>query len=168
LRSLTPKLILAFLIVSLAGASLAAAFARWATYREFDRLVLDQTEANFVADLAAFYEANGSWKDVAASLSPGRGPAPQPNSRMQVGEPPPPGAQPQPARSDPFVLVDRDRTVVIAAGGYQVGDRVPMGVFSREAPVEAGGRVVGTVLATGRPIALDPKEQQYLARTTLR
>ena len=39
-RFLTLKLVLAFLLVSIAGAGLAALFTRWAISREFDRLVL--------------------------------------------------------------------------------------------------------------------------------
>jgi two-component system, OmpR family, sensor histidine kinase BaeS len=166
MRSLTVKLVLAFLLVSLIGAALAAAFAHWATSREFDRLVLDQTEAIFVADLAAYYQANGSWDGVAAILPGRRAPASQPGARGGDGGPPGPGGPDGPAPPSPFLLVDRNRTVVVPAGGYQIGDRAPAGKFSRETPVEAAGQVVGAVLATGRPIALDPKEQQYLARTT--
>jgi two-component system sensor histidine kinase BaeS len=165
LRSLTTKLVLAFLIVSLTGAALAAVFARWATSREFDRLVLDQTEATFVADLAAYYQANGSWNGVAASLPPPRAPRPQSASRQRDGGPPAPDGQSQSAPSA-FLLVDANRMVVIPAGGYRIGDRVPISRFSAESPITVGGQVVGTVLATGRPVALDPKEQQYLSRTT--
>jgi HAMP domain-containing protein len=166
LRSLTTKLVLAFLIVSLTGAALTAIFARWATSREFDRLVLDQSEASFISDVVAYYQTNGSWDNIASSLPPRRAQAPQPDSHAKDGNRPAPGTQPPPTPSGPFVLVDRDRRVVVPAGGYKIGDRVPAGELSRETPVETGGQVVGTVLGTGRPIALDTKEQQYLMRTT--
>jgi signal transduction histidine kinase len=165
MRSLTLKLVLAFLLVSLAGAALAGVFARWATFREFDRLVLNQAEAAYVADLSAYYQAAGSWEDVAANLAPHRAPAPQPEPRSKDGARPGPGEPGKPTPSDPFVVVDRNRAVVIPAAGYQIGDVVPAGKFSHETPVEASGRAVGAVLTTGRPVALDPKEQQYLART---
>jgi len=48
-RSLVFKLVLAFLVVSVTGAVLTAVFARWATFREFDRLVLEQAQNNFLA-----------------------------------------------------------------------------------------------------------------------
>ena len=48
MRSLTVKLVLAFLIVSLTGAALSAAFTRWATNKEFDRMVLDKAEADLI------------------------------------------------------------------------------------------------------------------------
>jgi len=42
MRSITFKLMLAFLAISLIGAVSASVFARWITVQEFDRLVLDQ------------------------------------------------------------------------------------------------------------------------------
>jgi signal transduction histidine kinase len=166
LRSLTTKLILAFLLVSLTGAILASTFARWATSREFDRLVRDQTQASFVTQMAAYYQSNGSWTDVTRSLPPRRGPDAQPFPGRNSGGRPGTQGPDQPAPPSEFVLLDRNRIVVIPAGGYQVGQHVPAVQANAETPVEAGGQVVGTVLATGRPIALDPKEQQYLARTS--
>jgi signal transduction histidine kinase len=166
LRSLTTKMVLAFLLVSLIGAVLAATFARWATSREFDRLVLDQTQSNFVTQVAAYYQANGSWTGVASSLPPLRAPAAQPSPRAHEGGRPGPDGQSPPAPSSEFVLLDRNRKVIVPSAGYQVGEHVPVGRSSRETPIEADGQVVGIVLATGRPIALDPKEQQYLTRTS--
>ncbi len=63
-RSLTFKLVLAFLLVSLTGAALTILFARWTTVREFDRLVLEQVQTSFLADATAYYQANGSWQGV--------------------------------------------------------------------------------------------------------
>jgi signal transduction histidine kinase len=166
LRSLTTKLILAFLLVSLTGAALAATFARWATSREFDRLVRDQTQASFVTQMAAYYQSNGSWTGVTSNLPPRRGPLPQSSPGANPGGRQGPEGPSQPAAPAEFVLLDQSRVVVVPAGGYQVGEHVPRVQQSREAPVEADGRIVGTVLATGRPIALDPKEQQYLTRTS--
>jgi len=76
-RSLTFKLILAFLIVSLAVAGLAALLARWANGRAFDSLVLDQAQAAFISEVSAYYEATGAWQGVARVIlqrhpAPGR------------------------------------------------------------------------------------------------
>ena len=56
-RSLAFKLVVAFLLVSLTGVVLTTLFARWATYREFDRLVLEQVQTSFLADATAYYQA---------------------------------------------------------------------------------------------------------------
>jgi len=61
-RSLAFKLVLAFLLVSLTGAALTALFARWTTFREFDRLVLEQVQTDFMTDATAYYQSNGSWQ----------------------------------------------------------------------------------------------------------
>ena len=53
-RSLAFKLILAFLLVGITGAALTALFARWTTFRSFDRLVLEQGQADFVAEVSAY------------------------------------------------------------------------------------------------------------------
>ena len=156
MRSLALKLVLAFLIVSLTGAALTAAFARWCTQREFDRLVREQTEASLVSSLAAYYEAAGSWKGVTADPSRRQAPSFQTLPPKQDGGRPGPDGSKQPSPSDSFVLVDSNRTVIVAAAGYQVGDRVPEGSLGKETPVQVGGRTVGSVLVTGRPIPLDP------------
>jgi signal transduction histidine kinase len=163
-HSLTVKLILAFLIVSLTGAVLAAVLARWATARAFDSLVVDQAEANFINDAATYYQVKGSWDGVARSLSqrrlpPGRQPA---RSFERVRPEQGSNQAPQPFT---FVLLNQDRTVVVPAGGYRVGQSVAPGAAARETPIEISGQVVGSVIATGQPVALDQREALYVART---
>ena len=52
MRSLTVKLILAFLLISVIGIGLAAVIARAATGRQFDRFIMDRTRSEFVANAA--------------------------------------------------------------------------------------------------------------------
>ncbi len=47
-RSLTQKLVLAFMFVSVFGVLLAVFVTRWLTMREFQQLVLDQAQNNFI------------------------------------------------------------------------------------------------------------------------
>ena len=83
MRSLTLKLSLAFLAVALTVAGLAAIFARNALVREFDRLVVQQAEENFIADITTYYETFGSWEGANAWFRPKRQQAErqQPNQR---------------------------------------------------------------------------------------
>jgi len=158
-RSLTLKLVLAFLIVGLIGAALVAAFARWTTFREFDRLVLEQAQTDFVGLVFVYYQDKGSWAGIMDYLG-------QPNPL-----PPPPQAQPKNEEKPPqplpfvFALVDGDGRVVAPAGPYRLGMRIAESDLRKGASVEVDGQVVGTVLATGTPPELDPREQRYLART---
>jgi two-component system sensor histidine kinase BaeS len=170
-RSLTLKLVLAFLIVSIIGAALAAALARWGTFKEFGRLVLDQAQSEFIDDVSTYYQTYGSWTGVAGSLPP-RAPAPlpqpQPMDRGGPGQqppaPPPAGSQQPPFA---FALVDQDGYVVVPAGPYRIGDRVPTGQLEQGVEVEVDGQIVGTVLTAGEPPALTPREEQFLARINL-
>jgi signal transduction histidine kinase len=170
-RSLTLKLVLAFLIVSIIGAAFAAVLARWGMFKEFGRLVLDQAQSEFIADVSTYYQTYGSWTGVAGSLPP-RAPAllpqPQPMDRSRPGQqpptPPPPGSQQPPFA---FALVDQNGYVVVPAGPYRIGDRVHTGELEQGIEVEVEGQVVGTVLTTGEPPALTPREEQFLARINL-
>ena len=100
MRSLTVKLVLAFMLISVIGIGLAAVLARAVTGREFDRFIMDSARGEFLADAASYYQMHGSWDGAGDYFR-------QPNGH------PEPGAPPQP---DSFVLVDQSGTVVIAAG----------------------------------------------------
>lgn len=67
-RSLTFKLVLAFMAVSIASVMLSTLFARWVILREFDRLVAERVENSFVADVQSYYEVTGSWQGVEVFL----------------------------------------------------------------------------------------------------
>ena len=157
MRSLTLKLVFAFLVVSVTGAALAAGLARWYTFKEFDRLVLDQAQSDFIDTASAYYQTNGSWTGVTGHFPP-LAPPPQ----LQPGNTSQPGPQPPPFS---FALVDQDGRVLIPAVGRRIGEHVPAAELEGGTPVEVDGQVVATVLTTGSPPALDPREKSYLART---
>lgn len=166
MRSLTVKLVLAFLIVSLTGAALSAAFTRWATNKEFDRLVFDKAEADLITELTAYYRTHGSWNDVANNIMQRRRPATQETPRSEGKAQSDGAAQLQPgAPFLGFILIDQKRTVVIPSGDYRISDTVPPGAFDRETAIEIDGQVVGTVLSTGKPLLRDPREERYIVRT---
>lgn len=161
MRSLTFKLILAFLVVSMTGAALAAALARWATFQEFDRLVLEQAQSDFMADVTAYYQTTGSWAGVAEYI-PRRRPPPQAPPPQ-----PPPGNRDRPEPQPPpfaFALVDRGGYVVVPGWQYRIGERIPATELDRGVPLEINGEVVGTVLTSGTPPPLDSREERYLGR----
>ena len=63
-RSLTLKLILAFLAVSLVGTVLLALVAGRTTATEFGTFVVSQQEAEMARQLAAYYENQGNWNGL--------------------------------------------------------------------------------------------------------
>jgi hypothetical protein len=63
-RSITVKLILAFLAVSVTVVALASGITYWLTVREFKQLVFNQSRDRFVADVGLYYQINGTWEGV--------------------------------------------------------------------------------------------------------
>ncbi|MGB8212344.1 MAG: ATP-binding protein [Anaerolineales bacterium] len=167
-RSITAKLILAFLAVSVIVVALASGITYWLTVRDFKQLVFTQSRDKFVADVGLYYQMNGSWAGVLEYVdlrnaapqqpgSPGPGPGQQPFG--------PSGGQNQPAASITFLLADASGKVLVPAGQYRVGDVVPPASLAQGTAVDVNAQRVGTVLALGSPPALGPLETQYLKRT---
>ncbi|NOY99353.1 MAG: HAMP domain-containing protein [Chloroflexi bacterium] len=151
MRSLTTKLILAFLIVSLTVAGLAAFFTWRATAREFQTFVVDRIRDDFIETVSAYYRQTGSWQGIGQHFLSLRTQSINPNNPK-----PPPIV---------FALIDQNGIVVLPAGPYRPRDRVSASVLAEGTPVEIDGQVVGTVLLTGKVPELDPVEQRYLERT---
>jgi signal transduction histidine kinase len=158
MRSLTLKLTLAFLAISLISVALVAVFARWITVQEFDRFVLDQAQNDFIDFVTAYYEANGSWQGMAQQLpqqpppASAAGPAPLPHTGMLP-------APPQ------FALVNSGGRVVVPLGQYRIGQQVPQNQLERGYPLVINGQTVGTVLPREALPDREPEEERYLART---
>ncbi|MGQ9793010.1 MAG: sensor histidine kinase [Anaerolineae bacterium] len=163
-QSLTFKLVLAFLAVSIAGVMLSTLFARWVILREFDRLVAERVENTFVADVQSYYEVTGSWQGVEIFLRtrmplflipPGQGVIHRQMARRgQMREMIPPV----------FALVDRDGIVVVPAGPYRAGEQVDANILRQGIQIMVDGQVVGTALPTGIAPEMAPREVRYLAR----
>jgi signal transduction histidine kinase len=169
MRSLTFKLMLAFLAISLIGAVLASVFARWITVQEFDRLVLDQAQTNFMAEVTAYYETHGSWigaTEYFRQKAQASQPPPRPDNTGNVRQPPPQndgGVRLPPLV--PIILIDQNGYVIHPVPPYRLGDFIPPEKLAQGIPVNINGRVVGTILATGSAPPLSVQEQQYLDRT---
>jgi signal transduction histidine kinase len=151
MRSLTGKLIVAFLLTTILGIGLAAAVARAVTTREFRSFVMDQLRTQFVTRAESYYETRGSWAGAGEYF------------RQLESEPAAePGAPPRPPQ---FVLAD-ERDIVITPGQpYRVGDRLTREQLARASAVRAQGRRVGSVVDVATAPALTPREEQYLAGT---
>jgi len=165
-RSITTKLILAFLAVSVTVVALASGITYWLTVREFKQLVFNQSRDQFVSDVGLYYQMNGSWEGVLDYVNlrntfpqPG-GPGPGP------GQPPvvPTGGQNQ-AATISFLLTDANGKVLVPADPYQAGEVVPAAKLAQGTAVDVSGKQVGTVLVIGNPPPLGGLDLQYLNRT---
>ena len=132
MKSLTFKLTLAFLAVSLTSILLVALLAGRATADEFDSFNIRQADRLLAARLAVYYELNGSWERidevwavVGAQQGQGQGP-------MHM----------RPVR----LLADENGRVVMPGLTYQRGDRLPASALAQALLIEVNGRTVGYLL----------------------
>ncbi|MEW6092918.1 MAG: ATP-binding protein [Chloroflexota bacterium] len=150
MRSITSKLIIAFLIVSLVSVSLIVLVTRWSMNQEFHSFVFNRNSSDLVSELAEYYAAQGSWEGINLSLF-------QPNPGIPPGDhaPPPPA----------FTLVDKAGVVIVAGAGYGLGGTVPASELAAGLPVPVEGVTVGTLLVGQDTFQVNPLEEQFIRRT---
>ena len=68
LQSLTTKLVLAFVLTSVAGVVLAAVFIRQFVTRQFDDYVLEQQRTYFIEQVRTYYDTHGTLTGIAAAF----------------------------------------------------------------------------------------------------
>ncbi len=166
LRSITTRLILAFLLIGITVLALASGITYWLTARQFRQFSSDQARNRFVADMAFYYQSHGSWDGVLeyyqlrnASASPFTGPPGAPELTTHPSQPPP--------QTIFFALVGQDGRVLIPSGQYTTGEVVPQAILSLGTAVTVDSVQVGTALVTGSPPPLGGPEQRYLVNTNL-
>ncbi|MBX2819627.1 MAG: HAMP domain-containing protein [Rhodothermaceae bacterium] len=109
MRSLTLKVILAFVVVCLVQALIVAVLVRDSTRQSFDRFVEEEALRIFTEDVVSYYEANGSLDGLSAILArnqgrPSRPPKPADGERPSTGGEPRRGGPPigrEPERGGP-------------------------------------------------------------------
>ena len=114
-RSITLRLILAFLLVGITVVALASGITYWLTVREFKQLTFDQARDRFAAEMTFYYESHGGWDGVlnyyqlrSAVRSP---------FEMQMNGRQEPGGGPRQRLF--FALAGADGRVLIPAGDYR-------------------------------------------------
>lgn len=146
MRSLSVKLTLLFVAVSLAGTLLASLLIRRQAEAQFDQLIRRQGEAYYVRDVQAYYTYNGSLHGIERLLY-ARYTRPEPG---------------QAARSLPFAVAGPEGQIVVPAGEWQRGENVPAAALADGLPVTVGSATVGTVLLLNLEPARDIFEEEYL------
>jgi two-component system, OmpR family, sensor histidine kinase BaeS len=174
MRSLTPKLLLAFVAVSLIVAILGALIIRYSTEQEFDDLVLNNARNTFINRATVYYQTTGSWKGYAAFFFEQQDTNRQPQNQSNPGNRPPQGQQdqqqlpplgPQDRQGLTFMLADAEGRVVIPVRPYRVGEILSQETLTEGVAIEINGQSVGTVITLGEVPPLDAREQRYIERT---
>jgi len=151
MRSLTLKLILAFLAVVLVAVALVAVIASQTTAKEFADFIFDQYQEGYFSQLEEYYRSHGKWAGVEEEVPfPGRSPL--------EGHIPP-------ARERGGITITDDTGMVIIAGsGYQIGDKVSQAEFTDAHPLAVDGQTVGWVLSMRMEFGRGPSEALFLDR----
>ena len=157
MKSLSLKLTLAFLAISLTVVGVAAVFTWQATTREFETVVVERIRDDFTTKVTAYYQEHGSWLGIMQNLF-------QRPTQPQQPAVPNQNIQPQPAPII-FALANQKGIIVVPAGDYRPKEKMSAAVLSEGTPLEIDGVVVGIILQTGQTPELSPTEQRYLDRT---
>ena len=158
MRSLTLKLVLAFLLTSVTGMALASIFIRQSVTTEFDSYVLAQQRASFVEEVSTYYEQTGSWAGLDRWLR-------EQAARRLANATPLPADQRRPPLRLRFVLADSAGVVVLPLGRYALGSPLAQDEIGKGTPIVTGGRTVGTVITPDRSDLRNVAEERYLSRT---
>ena len=152
MRSISTKLILAFLSIGIISVTVIFLTARWNTRQEFIRFLTDQDRNNIVAQLTEYYENNGTWVGADVDLYPSSG------HQGPGGGPP---------RRIPFILTDAKGSVLIANERYTVGDKVSASALNQGVPLTEDGKVVGVLVPMPMPFQGQPREVEFIQRINL-
>jgi signal transduction histidine kinase len=152
MRSITLKMVLAFLGIALVSIVLIVLLARWNTGAEFSRFVVDRRGSELVDRFAEYYRANGNWDgmEVVTIL----------NTNL-----PKPGNYPPPQSF--FTLADENGKVLFAGPGFRKGEQIPTPKLERGLPIEVDGKTVGTLVMEPIHLERNPREEEFIRRTNL-
>jgi signal transduction histidine kinase len=156
MRSISTKLILAFLSIGIVSVTIIFMTARWNTRQEFIRFLSDQDRTNIVAQLTNYYEENGTWVGANIILY-------QTDGHQQPGQP---GYHPP--RRIPFTLTDQNGMVLIPNERYKVGDKVPASDLKNGVAITEDGKVVGVLVPMPMPsFQGQPRELEFIERINM-
>lgn len=157
MRSISVKITLVLIIVSLIGAVFTAFYIQNRTQNAFEKFIRDQNQDVLIEQLTDHYTQHGSWENtviVFQEVFPSLNHAPPEGM---------PGNQTNyPA---PFFLADQDGKVVdttLGQGGPKAGNQVSMNDLKNGLPIEVDNKVVGYLLPSRTQGPRNNSQQDFL------
>jgi len=157
MRSISTKLIIAFLSIGIVSVAVIFITARWNTRQEFIRFLSDQSQNTLVTSLTNYYQQNGSWDGIEFIFLQSNG-HPSPGQGLGPGGP---------GRIIPFTLTSADGVVIIGSDRYKVGDTVPKNELDMGIPITQDNQVIGILVPSRVPFQGNPRELEFIERTNL-
>ena len=158
MRSISTKLILAFLSIGVISVAVIFITARMNTRQEFINFLSDQSRSNIAVTLANYHQQNGSWEGVEFIFvrNPDR-----PSQGMGMG----PG--PHMVMMQPFALTDENGIVIVPNGEFRLGQRVPEQELDQGEVITKDDIVIGYLLPLRQPFQGNPRELEFIERTNI-
>jgi two-component system, OmpR family, sensor histidine kinase BaeS len=153
MRSISSKLILAFLSIGIVSVTIIFITARWNTRAEFIRFLTDQNQTDIVTRLTNYYSENGTWVGAEIIWY-------QPDGHQ-------PGYGYGPPRRMSFTLTDANGTVLVSNERYKAGDKVPQENLENGAAITQDGRIVGVLVPMAAPFEGQPRELEFIERINM-
>jgi signal transduction histidine kinase len=151
MRSITLKLMLAFLIVSLIGVAVMAAMIGLTTTREFRNFIFNQDREALMSALADYYQAHGTLDGVEAALPP-RGAGEFVRAPMHTGR-------------GPYTIVDRSGQVLNPGMRHRMGQTLAVDQLPDAFPIEVEDEIVGWLIEDRAAFIANPTETLFIQRT---
>ena len=153
MRSISTKLILAFLSIGIVSVAVIFVTAAWNTRTEFIRFLTEQNQNDVATQLSDYYQHYGSWEGVESVLhpdgdEPDTGPGPGGNRRFI-----------------PFALTNVNGIVISPSGPYHVGDQVAAEALAKGIAIMHGNTVIGVLVPIPMPFQGRPREVEFIDRT---
>jgi len=152
MRSISIRLIVAFLSIGIISVAIILITARWNTRAEFIRFLSDQDQTDIVTALSNYHRENGSWAGAEQIFFRNRGSQPAGN-----------GANPG-RKKPPFILVNEAGKVIIPNESYRIGDQVPKADLALGIPIKEDDQVIGILVPVRVPFEGNPREVEFINR----
>ncbi|HET9913677.1 MAG TPA: ATP-binding protein [Anaerolineales bacterium] len=152
MRSITLKLVLSFLSISLISILLIVLFIRYTTNREFRRFTEDNSRSTLMETLQDYYLIQGSWDGIERAELFMRYPAPDNN----------PPKQP----FNPLTVTDQYGKVIRAGSDFKLGVTLPKEAIGHGTPIRVEGKTVGYLIFSQPPFDENSPERTFINRTT--
>ncbi len=150
-RSITVRLSLAFIGISVISTFLVVMFTRWRSGEEFRAFIIDQNRPSMVTAFSEYYLQHGSWNGITSADLPTQPPPPNPHSLDQ----------------SPFTLVDNNNQIVLAGAGYQVGQNISPADIATGIPIQVNDKTVGILLINRSAFRINTSGTNFLYRINL-
>ena len=150
MRSISSKLILAFLSIGIVSVVIIGITAVWSTRAEFLRFLTDQNQTDLVSRLSDYHRTYGSWYQVESIF-------------VYEGNPQQPGPGPH-RRKQPFALADESGHIIIPGGPYRRGEIISQAALNEGIVITEDGSVIGVLVPTRLPFEQQPRELEFIQR----